>query len=153
MKLNNNFIAGVLGIVFSSIVWLVSASFPVFELKGAGPEFYPRLMAFILAGLSFMLIYQGLKLEEEKKEPIEKNKLRQLLMVLVVVVIYFLFMKAIGYFITTFVMCTLVSMVLFGKLNKKLFFLSLTNSTVICSTIYVVFRIMLRAPLPQGLFF
>lgn len=153
MKLPANMVAGILGIGLSLVVWVVSAGFPAFELKGAGPEFYPRLMALVLCGLSVILVYQGLKLENEKKQPIEKTKLRQLLTVLALVIVYYLFLKVIGYFITTFVICTLVSLVLFGKPNNKEIFLSLINSTVICSAIYVVFRIMLKAPLPHGLFF
>lgn len=153
MKLHANMTAGILGILLSVVVWVASAGFPVFELKGAGPEFYPRFMALLLTGLSILLIFQGAKAEPEKSQAIDKTKLRQLLVVLALVIVYYLFLKKIGYFVTTFVVCTLVALVLFGKPTKKTIFQALINSTLICGAIFVVFRIMLKAPLPHGLLF
>lgn len=155
MKINSGMVAGFLGIAFSALVWVASGTFPVFELKGAGPEFYPRVMAGLLALLSLILLYQGFRLGDasEKPEPLIKKKFYQLMATFGLILFYYFTMEILGYFTSTFLVCTAVSLVLFGKLDKKVVAYALANSSLICGAIYVVFRILLKASLPSGIFF
>jgi putative tricarboxylic transport membrane protein len=153
MKIHTNLVIGILGILLAIFVWIISAEFPIFQLKGAGPDFYPRSIALFILGLSILLINEGYRVETKNNQVITKRKLRKLFITLIILVIYYLLLELLGYFVTTFAMCLSVSLLLFSKLNKKTIIMSLFSSTVICFAIYIIFRVLLKAPLPNGLLF
>jgi len=144
--------AGIGGIILSIIVWITSASFPSFAVSKAGPSYYPRLIAVIFAISSIALIIQALK-NKEASNAFSAKEIKRFIMVFLVLACYYLGMKHLGYFSATFLAGFILALLIFHSLDKKTVFLSLINALIICGGVYVLFQILLKAPLPRGILF
>lgn len=146
-------VAGIIGFIISVVTWHVSGSFPAFEVQNAGPSFFPRVLSILLALLSVAIIYEGLKNKEEVSYKMSKTEWIKFLSIIILLVVYYFTMNIIGYFTTTFVLSFVIALIIFGSIHKKILIYCTVNSGIICLTIYLVFRMMLKAPLPYGLLF
>lgn len=147
------FWAGLTGVILSVIVWYVSGNFPVFEVQSAGPALFPRLVALIICLLALVLIFQSLKRAEDKNTKISRENLSQLLAVLITLVLYYFAIDLVGYFVSTFLFSGVIILIVQKSYGKKTFGFILLNSTLICTGIFLVFRILLKISLPSGILF
>jgi len=144
--------AGVGGVILSIIVWITSSTFPSFAVSKAGPSYYPRLIAIIFAISSIFLIIQAIK-NKESCEFLSGQQLKKFAIVFIILFGYYFGMNFLGYFTATFLASFILAIYVFKAINKQTVLLSLCNSLLICGGIYVLFQILLKAPLPRGILF
>jgi putative tricarboxylic transport membrane protein len=151
--MNPDIWAGLIGIILSLIAWFYSGRFPVFEVQNAGPHFFPRLIALLIFVLGLVLIMQNLKTRERDSNKVSRENLTQLVGVFIVLVLYYFAIDLLGYFVSTFLFSAIVILIVKKTIDRKTLGFIFLNSTLICTGIFLVFRILLRTSLPSGIFF
>lgn len=146
-------VAGIIGLIISIVTWNVAGSFPAFAVQNAGPSFFPRVLCVLFGFLSVAIICGGLKNKEKHGNKMSKTEWVKFLSIITLLIVYYFTMNIIGYFTTTFVLSFFIALIIFGSIQKRILIYCSLNSGVICLTIYLIFRIMLKAPLPYGLLF
>lgn len=144
--------AGISGLFLSIVVWLVSASFPVFAVSKAGPAYYPRTIALFFALACLGLIYESLK-KKEIGNPMTGYLWLRLAIIVGILVVYYFGIRILGYFSSTFLAGIALAMYVFQKFTAKNLLVSTANAAIICISIYFIFTILLKAPLPKGILF
>lgn len=142
-----NYIVSVLGFGLSLYVYFASK---VFERAGDGlagdPAYYPRVLAYLLAFMSIVLLIDTLR----KKVAIKINVNRELLINICkfmgLVIIYALILKPVGFLFSTAAF-TAIMILLLGGSKKQVGIYPLPISIIT----YVLFSFILRVPLPKGL--
>lgn len=107
---------------------------------------YPIFVTTILAVLTLIQGVQSyVKKDDEGKNPFNNIEWKQLLFVVVACAIYIALINLIGYFVASavYVLTVLVGL----KVNRKQ---SVIVSLGFCIFIFVVFKVMLKVPLPKG---
>ncbi len=144
--------AGISGLFLSIVVWLISASFPVFAVSKAGPAYYPRAIALIFGLACLGLIFQTLK-KKEAGNPMTGYLWLRLAVIVGILIAYYFCIRSLGYFFSTFFAGIALAMYVFQKFTVRNLLLSTANAVIICVSIYFIFTILLKAPLPRGLLF
>ncbi|MEA4891889.1 MAG: tripartite tricarboxylate transporter TctB family protein [Peptococcaceae bacterium] len=144
--------AGIAGVMVSITAWVVAGSFPHFATAKAGPAFYPQVVAALFAVTSLALILQAAR-EKRECEGLSAGQLKKLAGVLLILVGYYFGMSYLGYFTATFIAGIVLAICVFRKISKETLILSLMTTLIICGGIYVIFQILLKAPLPRGILF
>lgn len=116
-----------------------------------GPGFLPFVTGMILVALSLALLISGLMNRGgragSKEEPMPGGQaLKRILKVLGALCLYVLLLEPLGFLLTTFLFMALLLrleprngfFILFGAIGATLFF-------------FVLFKVLLRVPLPQGI--
>jgi hypothetical protein len=138
----------------SSLFWLGLAIFVSLEswtalklgtLRQPGPGFFPFWGAVLLGTLSLILLVRSLR----SRERLNFGALRwpALVLVLAALLIYLLFLEALGFVIVTF--CFLLLLFRFGETG---WIKSAASSVVVTSLAYALFRLWLQVQLPRGWF-
>jgi putative tricarboxylic transport membrane protein len=136
----------------SSLFWLAIAIFVSFEgfaklklgtLRQPGPGLFPFWGAVILGTLSLILLARSLR----SRERLDFGAVRwpALVLVLAALLIYLLFLEALGFVIVTF--CFLLLLFRFGEIG---WIKSAASSVVATSLAYALFQLWLRVQLPRG---
>lgn len=144
--------AGIGGMFISMAVWVVSASFPSFAVSKAGPAYYPRLVALLFGVTCLGLVLKALK-EKAADKHWSGREAERFVVVLAILILYYFAMDWLGYFSATFLAGLALALYVFRTLSLRTIFLSIFNALVICGGIYLLFQIMLKAPLPRGILF
>jgi putative tricarboxylic transport membrane protein len=138
----------------SALFWLAIAIFVSLEgftklklgtLRQPGPGFFPFWGAVILGTLSLILLVRSLR----SRERLTFGAVRwsALVLVLAALLIYLLFLEALGFVIVTF--CFLLLLFRFGEIG---WIKSAASSVVATSLAYALFQLWLRVQLPRGWF-
>jgi putative tricarboxylic transport membrane protein len=138
----------------SSLFWLGLAIFVSLEswtalklgtLRQPGPGFFPFWGAVLLGTLSLILLVRSLR----SRERLNFGALRwpALVLILAALLIYLLFLEALGFVIVTF--CFLLLLFRFGETG---WIKSAASSVVATSLAYALFRLWLQVQLPRGWF-
>ena len=154
---DRNLVAGILGVALSIGVWLVADTFP-FKTASLGerPDFYPKVIAAGLAITSIALVWTkyhhlgGDKKREPKLSQIARIKF--CLMVLAMG-LYAFSIPRLGYFASTILASLGVSLIAYWSFDWKKFLYMGLNAAGICGLIYLIFKVMFKFNLPQGLLF
>jgi len=112
---------------------------------------FPTKLAFILGGLSVILLFKSIFITRAKDTTSQADSASFIgvLTVTLAVVIYIVAMKYIGYLITSF--CLLIFVISFLGFSQKIRLLFVSLICVL--VIYGVFNTLLGVPLPEGFFF
>ena len=148
MRLYNLVFSFVLiGISLMTMVW--SRDFPGgFRGSGLSPKFFPQLIViFILFLTTFVLIGT---IRDTKRESIDFtiNKLTLPLILIAMITVYVILIQPLGILIDTIVFLFLSMIIL--KTNKKI---ALLLSVFVTAIVYLIFKLILHIPLPQGMLF
>ena len=154
----NNFIligclAGFIGLVFFFMRGLPYGEHTV----GYGPAFYPTLLLGLLGLLTLVLLLQTLKspkdVKEEKKEDEQKKafgifdvSFRNFGFFLVLFLFYAITLNITGFIINSLLFLFIAMKYLKASLKQAVFV-----SVIVVAVIFVMFRIVLRVPLPSGI--
>ncbi len=115
---------------------------------GMGPRLMPGLYSAVLAVLSLLLIVIGIfkirKNTDIEKEKITFKQIEMPLFLVVIILIYLILLKRIGFLITTPLIIFIVMKIMAAK-NKISFIIAFSMTVVI----YLIFAIGLNVPLPQ----
>lgn len=137
-----------LNIILSIVLLLVCVFFyfMIFQL----PEdvtVYPIFVVTVLTILTLILLFKTYFNKEEDKETnvFENIKIKQMLFVLITSGIYVALINFIGYIVSTvlYVLTALIGL----KVGKKS---SVFITCGFCLFLYIVFKILLKVPLPKG---
>jgi hypothetical protein len=119
------------------------------EAAELGPSLFPRLISICLIILSLVLITVAiLRKETGNQEPKPRRGLRLPLLIFTMTIGYVILLYVAGFFISTSVFFLSVALTLKARLKPTILFTG-------CLTLaaYLVFRILLKVPLPIGVIF
>ncbi|MGB9866875.1 MAG: tripartite tricarboxylate transporter TctB family protein [Bacillota bacterium] len=153
--LNPDTIGGLLAIGIALLFWVSSGGLPAFEVKLAGPSFFPRVCAGLLALLGAALM--GLSLRAPSKaEHAPKASVRNrrsavtVPQVVLLSVVYYYTIHLLGFMLSTFLYAATLTLMAQERPNIKSAALS---SCLIMVVVYMVFSYLLHASLPAGVLF
>lgn len=155
MAYSRSFVTGLLGLSLSVAAWVATGFFPVIMASsGAGPEFFPRIVAAALGLTSVCLVVSGwYHKDAARKETMGSLPRVKFVLLLACLIAYAFGMVKLGYFFTTFLFSIVASLIAYWKVNGRNILYVALNALVICSIIYCVFKIVFKFTLPGGLFF
>lgn len=143
-----NFIFVAIMVIISLLVLVTTKSFPTGDYTvGFGPGFFPNIIAYVILGLSLLLIIQTLRSKEKQPINMDFKSLKLPLTLVGLIIIYSLVLKHIGFVLTTLAILFVAMVVLKTKAVK-----SLIISVAITAVIFVGFKLVLKVPLPEGIF-
>lgn len=140
-------ILGLVSIVVSVIVFVVSFNYDNYMYDVVGGGGFPKMLAGIIILCSLAII--GQYLSDKKKGLVKESKkgdTKAAVSLVLGVLVYILVLEHVGYLVTTVILVAFLLWIQ-GERNKK----TLIVSTVaICGLLYVIFVLVLKVKLPQG---
>lgn len=148
----------VLGIVLAFIsifVLLYSRRFPRFIVRGVrlpGPSFFPRILAILLLlfaayfALRYLLFRKKPSLEEAYK--LDLKSFLNIVWTSLSVVLFFPLANLIGTLLALVMICFILMIILKSKWYEAAIF-----SVVVTLIVHLVFRVVFKIPLPEGILF
>lgn len=158
-KINQEHIIGIVCVVVGTVVILLAGTFPkgaASSMQLTGPAFFPNLLAIVLILLGVYQIiigfankgsypgYSARKLVNEFKKP----KSITVLVIIGMFIFFIMFLKMLGFFITSF----LFLLVLQWQL-RIIWWKNLVTSAVFLGIIYLIFVEVFTISLPPGILF
>lgn len=145
-----DFVVSLIFIAVSVFVFFASDAFSVQENAFSlahNPAFYPRLIACILFLLSFVLLEQAVRKGAFKNTGVklDRKKLLKAGKLFLVVLVYIILLTLSGY-IPSSLMCIFLSVYVFGGSFKQ----AVLYSVIITVSLFLVFQLGFRIPLPEG---
>jgi putative tricarboxylic transport membrane protein len=143
-------IGGGIFTVLGIFIFWITLGYPALDDNHPGPGLFPQVLAVLFMGFGAMVVYSGFKPKKENEvvqaSPFRKNYFDPVVIFLLIVG-YMAFSDWLGFFITSFILLTLMMLRLKVVVWKSLII-------AICLTIFVnfMFAKLLRVPLPPGLF-
>lgn len=114
---------------------------------GLGPGFYPKLVSVLLIVLSVVLLISLFK-RKEKLIKLEYSFTAFFLILLCIA--YLVLMNVIGYATTTFIYVLTNILILHDK--KTINLVDVVSAFLVSASLYSIFHIFLKVPLPSGYF-
>ena len=138
-------------LLFSIYVCLESAQLGLGAIYKPGSGFISFWSGIFLGLLALILLIQSIRPTRGNRaqKGKEKTNWKAVSLILGSLIGYTLFLQPLGFIITT----TLFVLVLLKWIEKKGWFLSVLTSLILAFASYYVFRILLDAKLPTGLFY
>lgn len=147
-------VGGILAIIIGVVFYVSAGTLPEFNLKLAGPAFFPELVAvaqiFCAVCLVGITIYSGHGKAPVKNNELENENIKPILIAMVITVFYYLAMNHIGFWLSTIFYSLSLSMLTQKKRN---WLDAGLTSAGITGAVYGVFSILLKASLPVGTLF
>lgn len=150
-------IAGILGLLLSAAIFWASSSLPEFAVTAAGPAFYPKVLACVLALISVALVAQSgratipdVESETPAEFAAERGRLPAVVAAMIGSVVYYAGIQPFGFIIMTI---AYFSFLMFLMQSKKRVMRTLLWSVGTTIFTYWVFAVLLRASLPMGTVF
>ncbi|SHJ53168.1 tripartite tricarboxylate transporter TctB family protein [Paramaledivibacter caminithermalis] len=112
--------------------------------------FYPKFVAILLSILSLIFLVKTAmtKYEDNGRNLFEDMKVKQYFFVISVSFVYVSLINILGYFVSTFIF---IIICLLGLKTKKLY--AFLTTIGFCIFVFIIFKILLRVPLPKGFIF
>jgi len=130
-----------------AIVW--SRDFPGgFSSSGLSPKFFPQLVIIFILFLTSIVLIGTIRDTKRKTIDFTINKLKLPFMLTVMITIYVILIQPLGILVDTIVFLFLSMIIL--KTNKSM---ALFLSVFVTFIVYLIFKILLHIPLPQGILF
>lgn len=153
MILNQNAVAGILGLALAAGAWIVSNTFPgQMANAGPGPDFYPKIIAACLAFASIVLIIGGPG-KSAKRSPLSGLALLKFFLLVLVLGMYAFCISRLGYFASTILVSIAASLIGYWEVDVKKLVYACINSGFICLAIFCTFRLLFKFSLPSGILF
>jgi putative tricarboxylic transport membrane protein len=150
-------IASIIGFLLCLATYWGTLSLPEFATVGAGPAFFPRILAILLGVLSLILFVRALRRKgDSEEEKLERNDpsgqpvVGRMVLAMGVSVLYFLALSTFGFLICTFGYFAFLMLLM--QTEKKILRTVIWSAAVTAVT-YVGFGMVLRATLPIGSIF
>ena len=110
-----------------------------------GPDGFPKMVSYILLGLSIILIISAIRKKENTSSKMSVNILT--LFTLVSIFVYVLIMPIIGFIFSTGLFLIILQLILAYDV-KKSFFQSIMTTIIVTGTVFIVFEKLLNVKLP-----
>lgn len=154
-------ITSIILLIFSGVLYYYASTFPVREgrVRVLNAGFYPRLLAIVLAILALLLLISTIRKKPDGKES-EKGKefwtsrksLILFFITFVMLVVYSFLLNILGFAAATLLFVLILVYNLSDKEKFKIRNIVLV-STGITTIIYLVFKVFINIPFPQGYLF
>lgn len=136
---------GVLSIVLLVGVFIMSATFPEPHVAQLGASVFPRIIAVILAVVGIYISVSSLNKKTQRNIGISNAS--KVFISFLILLLYGLLLKKIGFIILTPVfIAALLFLMRFSSLV-----VDLLTSVLTTAGIYIVFKVLLSVPLPEGI--
>lgn len=154
-KKNSDIIAGIVFFAFAGLLYIAAGFMPTRTggIPALNTGFYPRILAILLAVLSVLMVIEALRTQNTTKVQSwwnTKTAFLMFLVTLVMLVLYVFVMKIFGFATASLLFITALMWMLTDKQGRKPF-LILGVSVGITALIYIIFKMILSIPFPQGL--
>ncbi|HLO12920.1 MAG TPA: tripartite tricarboxylate transporter TctB family protein [Pseudoneobacillus sp.] len=151
MKRTANLCISIMLIVVAVLTINVAATFPSLEGTDVGAAYFPKMLSFILIGLSILLFIQSLRepKSEQSDSSSQTNNWKKTFLGIVGTIVYTFIFHYIGFYIATI----LFLFAMMWMLGFKKIVVSIILSIGITLFIYVVFEMLLQVPIPKGVLF
>ena len=133
-------------LIIGLIALIAMDGLPFGTFREPGTAFFPVLLSLLLIFLSLLLSIRALKRKLTKPVEILGEHWKKLIPALAGLIVYALVMRPVGYVISTFLL-----LILFARVEKCTWKVTLLVSFLCTVGSYVVFRWYLQSPLPQGI--
>ena len=139
-------IVGSFFLLVSIIFFALSMKLPApMNPSDLGPATFPYIIVIVIAFLSCLLIYRGLKNKNDAEQPIIKIKRKNnVFFVILLVLVYIILLPIIGYYISTAL--AFPAILWFAGERKPLKIVSITAGFIVFALL--VFDMLLGVPLP-----
>ena len=142
-----DYVTGLGGISLS--LWLYSVT-KGFAAEGGGmaknPAYYPNLLLATLAALSLLLIVTALIRKEKPAFGINVPVLRNVGLIFGMIFVYILALQYLGFIVSTLTFIIAGVLVYGGGLKS-----AILTGVPVTAGVYLVFHVLLKVPMPQGL--
>ncbi len=148
---NKEIVGGIAFLLLS--IWLIYqiSHFPTTaeRYRSLGPEVFPYFLSICLTFLSIAMIYQGIRRERGAilSFSFKEKSAEQMLLLIILVCSFAYFIEDIGFILGGLGFMALAQLIMGAK--KWWFIIALSLAVV--GIIYVLFVILLRVPLPEGI--
>jgi putative tricarboxylic transport membrane protein len=120
--------------------------------RNPGPGFLPFITGAILAVLSFIVLLQSWRTEKTKQKTppffINKEKAWKAALTLIALLVYSIGMDYLGFLVST----TIFLAFLFSVVDPQRWYIVIFGSILASVISYTIFEILLKSPLPKGIF-
>lgn len=154
--MNRDLVFGLATLAIALVYYALTSTIPASELADPiGPQGLPRVYAFVLAGLSILLIARSLRTRERRTsepanhrttEPSNHRSLRVLGMLLIGIA-YILVIPYLGYVVSVAMLIAVTTYLQGGALNGRTVLVALSGAALF----WAVFIWLLRIQYPAGL--
>jgi hypothetical protein len=147
---NNDQRSSVLWFAIGLAIALYSKKYGLGTLASPGPGFVPFLSGLAITLLALVVFFQQRRKEgkENLKDLWVQRKWPTMLMVMGVLVLYTIFLKTLGFLLTTFLLLIFLYRAMEPLSWRKVFF----GAIVTALGSYAIFQLWLQAQLPEGIF-
>lgn len=148
-------ILGLVLLTLSIVVLVLSSSFPNFIIRGErlpGPKFFPTVLAIILICFALYCIVVGFMRSFKKSQKSSEHANEAGIVNVLCIVLSVIFFVPIINFFGTIVGIILLGTVLMILLSIK-WYQSLIYSSVLAFLVYVIFQVLFKVPLAEGILF
>jgi hypothetical protein len=147
---NNDQRSSVLWVAIGLAIALYSKKYGLGTLSSPGPGFVPFLSGLAIALLAVVVLLQQLHKEgkESLKDLWAQRKWPTVLLVMGVLVLYTIFLKTLGFLVTTFLLIAFLYRTMEPLGWRKVLF----GAIVTALGSYAIFQLWLQAQLPEGIF-
>ncbi len=148
--------AGIVLFALAGLLYIAAGYMPTREggIPALNTGFYPRILAFILALLSVLMVIETLRKSEGSNTKqtwwMNGHALFMFILTLVLLVLYPFVMKIFGFATASYLFITALIWMLSEKTQRRPVKIALI-SLGITVLIYVIFKIVLAIPFPQGI--
>ncbi|MFO7882691.1 MAG: tripartite tricarboxylate transporter TctB family protein [Kosmotogaceae bacterium] len=161
-----NITYGIILVVFSIIVILLSMEFPGYVVRGKelpGPKFFPQVISGILIIMGIYEIvlgtYQTVKKKKVNEKEMEKKEVKEktgitkrgiinIIVVFVGIVLFIPFIEIVGFKLGAFIFATVLMSILGMGIIRSLLY-----SAILTAFILIIFDYLFKIPFPEGIFF
>lgn len=140
-----DFFIGILGIALFAAVFIFSASFPAPHQAQLGAAVFPRIVVILLAVEALYIALKSFK--KTASGSLEIQNASKVALAFITLLAYGLLLKKVGFVILTPIFITLLLMMM--KFSRTL--INIITALVTTGAIYVVFKLLLSVPLPEGI--
>lgn len=147
-------VGGILALVIGAIFFVSATNLPDFNVKMAGPAFFPELvaMAQIICAIALIAItvYSGYGKKAQADETAQGVNMKKILLAMILTVIYYQAMGYLGFFLSTALFAFALG--LLTQTERRWLDAGLTSLGV-TGVAYGVFAVLLKASMPVGSLF
>ncbi|EGQ26565.1 YjbE family integral membrane protein [Sporosarcina newyorkensis 2681] len=134
-------------LILSIIVLSIASQFPEGQGTDVGAKFFPSVYAYILTGLSVLLIISPVLKRKRDEEDVETSLgMKKAIIGMVGTFIYYWLIQFFGFFISTVIFLGIMMWIF----NYRKPVLIIVFSILISAVMYVGFAMLLNVPLPSG---
>ncbi len=147
----SDIIAGIVFLIISAAIYIMTLSFPNVAIVGAGPDFYPQIISILLAIASITLIIRAVirMRTNHNSGSIHVGNYKRVLCIFIFTSVYIILLDSLGFIISTFIYLVFMIGIMQPSINdKKTMAISAIVAAAMTLALYIMFDVLFGAALP-----